>query len=454
MIKINKKFLTNFFNKLKDDIKKINSLENDISFLTEKEIKDRIKNLLNQNKFEKNLNQILHESFALTREASKRTLGLRHFDSQIIGGLILHKGKIAEMKTGEGKTLAATLALVLNALTLKGAQLITVNEYLAKRDKQTMSKLYHYLGLSVGLIEENMKWTERKKNHLADITYLTNSQLVFDYLRDNMALSTSDLILSNFNYCIIDEVDSILIDEARTPLIISKNTKTPVLKYVVAAEIINYLQSKIHYIFNEKTKNITLTNQGTRRIEKILNTNNLYNKNDPWIPFINNALKVKIFYNQNIDYIIQNNNIYIVDTFTGRIMFDRRWGDGLHEAVEAKEGIPIKKSSQTLSSITYQNFFLLYPKFAGMTGTGKTAELEFKNLYNLSVEIIPTNKKVIRKDLEDLVFFNEFTKWQEIGKKIIELNKLGQPVLIGTSNIKNSKIISQILKKKNVRHRL
>ena len=357
MSNIINEFIQNNFDVLKKYIQKINYLENEISFLNENEIKQKINNLINVYKVEQKFDQILHESFAITREASKRTLGLRHFNTQIMGGVILHQGKISEMKTGEGKTLVATLALVLNALTLKGAHLVTVNDYLAKRDKQAMSKLYRYLGLSVGLITENMDWKERKKNYLADITYVTNSQLAFDYLKDNLASSINEVVLSDFNYCIIDEIDSIMIDEARTPLIISGSLQSPIAKYIGADEISKYLQDKIHYNVDEKTQTINLTNKGIRRVEKILNISSLYNKNDPWIPFINNAIKAKIFYIKDIEYIVEKNNILMVDKFTGRIMPDRRWGDGLHEAIEAKENIDIKKSSETLSSITYQNFF-------------------------------------------------------------------------------------------------
>lgn len=454
MFNIINEFIQNNFDFLKKHVQKINYLENEISFLNENEIKQKINNLIDVYKVNQKFDQILHESFALTREASKRTLGLRHFDTQIMGGVILHEGKISEMKTGEGKTLVATLALILNALTLKGAHLVTVNDYLAKRDKQAMSKLYRYLGLSVGLITENMDWKERKKNYLADITYVTNSQLAFDYLKDNLASSINEVVLSDFNYCIIDEIDSILIDEARTPLIISGSLQSPIAKYIGADEISKYLQDKIHYNVDEKTQNVNLTNKGIRRVEKILNVSSLYNKNDPWIPFINNAIKAKIFYIKDVEYIVENNNILMVDKFTGRIMADRRWGDGLHEAIEAKENIDIKKSSETLSSITYQNFFLSYPKFAGMTGTAKTAEAEFESLYNLPVKVIPTNKKIIRQDLEDLIFINEFNKWEAIAQLTNELYILGRPVLIGTTNIKNSKIISELLKNRNIKHRL
>jgi preprotein translocase subunit SecA len=449
-----KKFTENNLDNLKKRVQIINNLEPEISKLTEEQIKERIKILIKKYQNEKNFESILPESFALTREASKRTLGLRHFDTQLMGGIILHEGKIAEMKTGEGKTLVGTLPVVLNALALKGVHLVTVNTYLAKRDKQLMSQLYRYLGLSVGLITENMDSEERRKNYAADITYVTNSELAFDYLRDNMTRSMKELVLREFNYCIIDEVDSILIDEARTPLIISGTKEGQIEKYITADEVCNFLTFNSHYIVEEKTKSVTLTSKGIKKVEQILNITNIYNINDPWIPYINNALRAKIFFIKDINYIIENKQILIIDEFTGRIMADRRWGDGLHEAVEAKENVQIKKGSETLSAITYQNFFLSYPKFAGMTGTAKTAEAEFEKIYNLAVTVIPTAKKMIRQDLPDLVYKNEFTKWEAIAEQVNELYLIGRPVLIGTTSIEKSIILSELLKDRKVKHRL
>lgn len=453
---------SNFFNtfnkenldSIKKRVQKINNLESDIELLSEEEIKGKIKKLILHYRKSNDFDAILNESFALTREASKRTLGLRHFDTQLMGGIILHEGKIAEMKTGEGKTLVATLAAVLNALSLKGVQIVTVNDYLAKRDKQLMSQLYRFLGLSVGLIQENMNSLERRKNYSADITYVTNSELVFDYLRDNLAKSVNEIVLSDFNYCIIDEVDSILIDEARTPLIISGTVDGPIEKYVTADEVANYLKYQSHYTVDEKTNNVTLTSDGIKLIQKILVIPTLYDINDPWFPFLNNALKAKIFYKKDINYIVQNDEILIIDESTGRVMADRRWSDGLHEAIEAKEQVVIKKGSEILSSLTYQNFFLSYPKFAGMTGTAKTAEDEFEKIYNLPVVVIPTAVKMIRNDLTDLVYKDEFTKWKAVAKQIDELKRIGQPVLIGTTSIEKSQIISELLNDLNIKHRL
>ena len=454
MFKFFNNFAQNNLSRLSDQVKKINDLESEISLLTEAEIKQRVNKLIKKYQIERNLDNILCESFALTREAGKRTIGLRHYDTQLMGGIILHEGKIAEMKTGEGKTLVATLPVVLNALTLKGVHLVTVNDYLAKRDQQWMSQLYRYLGLSVGLIQENMNSNERRKNYAADITYVTNSELAFDYLRDNMATSLDDIVLRDFNYCIIDEVDSILIDEARTPLIISGSLEAPIEKYITADEICNYLNSKIHYTVDEKAKNVTLTGKGIKQVEKILDVPSLYDPSNPWIPYINNAIKAKVLFVKDINYIVRDNEITIIDEFTGRIMADRRWGEGLHEAVEAKEQVPIKKGSETLGSVTYQNFFLSYPKFAGMTGTAKTAEGEFEKIYKCEVIVIPTAKKLSRQDLTDLVFKDEFTKWQSIAEYARQCHVRGQPVLIGTTSIEKSEIISSLLKDLKITHRL
>ena len=451
-------FLNNFypydFNTIKKQVQKINHLEYEISLLTQDEIKARIKQLITKYKIEKKFDSILCETFALTREASKRTLGLRHYDVQIMGGIILHSGKIAEMKTGEGKTLVATLPVVLNALALKGVHIITVNDYLAKRDKQLMGQIYGYLGLSVGLIQEKMGSSERRKNYAANITYVTNSQVGFDYLRDNMCTSRNDLVLQQLHYAIIDEVDSILIDEARTPLIITNSVETFVEKYVIADEVCSFLEPKIDYIVDEKLSKITLTRKGIEHVEKLLDVSNLYDTNEPWIPYISNALKSKTLYFNNINYIVKNNEIIIIDEFTGRLMPDRRWGDGLHEAIEAKENVQIKNKSETLGFVTYQNLFLLYDKIAGMTGTAKTDEVEFEKIYKQKVISLPTIKKMIRNDLTDFVYIDAFQKWQAVIKEINKLRYSGQPILIGTTSIEKSEIISELLKNQKIKHYL
>ena len=392
-------------------INQINTLEDELKILNDSELRAKSFKLKKQYEINQNLDSLIAESFALTREASIRTLGLRHFDVQLIGGLVLNDKKIAEMKTGEGKTLVATLPAFLNALTKKGVHIVTVNDYLANRDQVSMGQIYRFLGLDTGLIQDGISSFERRLNYNADITYVTNYEVTFDFLRDNMALNLSEVVLRPFNYCIIDEVDSILIDEAQTPLIISNNIQTPVEKYIIAAEIIDYLELKTHYKVDEKNKNVILTEEGSKQIEKILSIPDLYDPRNPWIPYIINALKANALYFNNVHYIIQNSRIVIVDEFTGRIMPDRRWGDGLHQAIEAKEKLPIRQKTETVAAITYQNFFLLYPKLSGMTGTGKTAEIEFEKIYNLSVEEIPTAKPTKRQDLPDLIYKDQFSKW-------------------------------------------
>jgi len=434
-----------FRNNYKQIINEINSFEANFKTLSNNELRARNIKLQKQYKTTKNLNPLLVESFALTREASLRTLGLRHFDVQLIGGLVLNNQKIAEMKTGEGKTLVATLPACLNALTKKGVHIITVNDYLANRDQVSMSQIYQFLGFSTGLIQDNMSSFDRKANYKSDITYVTNYEVTFDFLRDNMALNLNDVVLRPFNYCIIDEVDSILIDEAQTPLIISDPIKTPTDKYIIASEITDYLDLNIHYKVDEKNKNIILTDVGSKQIEKILRVPDLYNPRDPWIPYVINALKANALFFNNIHYIIQNNRIIIVDEFTGRIMADRRWSDGLHQAIEAKEKVPIRKNTQTVAAITYQNFFLLYPKLSGMTGTGKTAETEFEKIYNLAVEEIPTAKPAIRKDLPDVIYKDQFSKWNAIAQTCNKISSTGQPILIGTTTVEKSEMLAQLL---------
>lgn len=426
-------------------INQINILENNLKILSDSELQAKSFKLKQQYKDTQNLNSLITESFALTREASLRTLGLRHFDVQLIGGLVLNNQKIAEMKTGEGKTLVATLPAFLNALTKKGVHIVTVNDYLANRDQVSMGQIYRFLGLDTGLIQEGMSTAERQENYAADITYVTNYELTFDFLRDNMALNLNDVVLRSFNYSIIDEVDSILIDEAQTPLIISNNIQTPIEKYIVAAEITDYLKFNTDYKVDEKNKNIVLTEEGSKQIEKILSIQDLYDPEDPWIPYIINALKANALYFNNIHYIVQNNRIVIVDEFTGRIMPDRRWGDGLHQAIEAKEKLPIRQKTETVAAITYQNFFLLYPKLSGMTGTGKTAEVEFEKIYNLSVEEIPTARPTQRKDLSDLIYKDQFSKWNAIAQACYKISSTGQPILIGTTTVEKSEMLAQLL---------
>ena len=441
-------------NKYQNFINQINILEDELKILTDSELRAKSFKLKKQYEMNQNLDSLIAESFALTREASVRTLGLRHFDVQLIGGLVLNDKKIAEMKTGEGKTLVATLPAFLNALTEKGVHIVTVNDYLANRDQVSMGQIYRFLGLNTGLIQEGMSPFDRRTNYNADITYVTNYEVTFDFLRDNMALNLSDVVLRPFNYCIIDEVDSILIDEAQTPLILSDNIPTPVEKYIVAAEITDYLELNTHYKVDEKNKNVILTEEGSKQIEKILRIQDLYDPRDPWIPYIINALKANALYFNNVHYIVQNNRIIIVDEFTGRIMPDRRWGDGLHQAVEAKEKVQIRQKTETIAAITYQNFFLLYPKFSGMTGTGKTAEIEFEKIYNLSVEEIPTAKPTQRQDLPDLIYKDQFSKWNAIAQACNKISAKGQPILVGTTTVEKSEMLAQLLNEYNLSYQI
>ena len=440
--------------KYKNLVTQINNLEDKFKTFTDNDLKAQNFKLKKQYQESKDLNLLISESFALTREASLRTLGLRHFDVQLIGGLTLNNQKIAEMKTGEGKTLVATLSASLNALTGKGVHIITINDYLANRDHASMSQIYRTLGLNTGLIQDNMSKLERKQSYNADITYVTNYEVTFDFLRDNMALNLKDVTLRPFNYCIIDEVDSVLIDEAQTPLILSDNFEAPVDKYMITAEIIQYLKRNVDYTVDEKNKNIVLLDAGSRRIEQILKIQDLYNPRDPWIPYIINAIKADSLFTNNVHYIIQNNRIVIVDEFTGRIMPDRRWGDGLHQAIEAKEKLPIRQQSETQAEITYQNFFLLYPKLSGMTGTGKTAEIEFEKIYKLSVDEIPTARPVLRKDLSDLVYKDQFLKWNAISKTCNNISQTGQPILIGTTTIEKSEMLAELLNEYRLSYQL
>jgi preprotein translocase subunit SecA len=391
------------------------------------------------------LDDLLVELFSLVQEISFRKIGLRHFDSQLLAGMYLHEGNIVEMKTGEGKTLASTLPVALNALTKKGVHIVTVNDYLAERDKNWMGKIYKGLDLSVGLIKSGDNFFEKKKNYDSDITYLTNSELVFDYLRDSSALQSNELVQRPFNYCVIDEIDSILIDEARTPLILSMpEGETNRKKLFLAKTIANYLEKEIHFELDEKRREINFTEKGYQEVKEKLGKETLYDLEDPWILEILNALKAKHIFKRNKDYILLKNKIVIVDEFTGRIMEDRRWSLGIHEAIEVKENVEIGNITKTKISMTYQNFFPLYPKLSGMTGTAKTAEKEFKDIYGLKVVVLPTAKSMIRKDLADFVYQTEFSKWKAVLIKAKECFQKGQPILIGTSNVEKSEFFSII----------
>ncbi|WP_026795644.1 MULTISPECIES: preprotein translocase subunit SecA [Planktothrix] len=439
----------------------INILEEEIQSLSDEqlraktgEFKEKLAKARNRDDENQILDEILPEAFAVVREGGKRVLGMRHFDVQMLGGIILHTGQIAEMKTGEGKTLVSTLPAYLNALAGKGVHVITVNDYLARRDAEWMGQIHRFLGLSVGLIQQEMSPDQRKKNYNCDITYGTNSEMGFDYLRDNMATSMDEVVQRVFNYCIIDEVDSVLVDEARTPLIISGQVERPSQKYMRAAEVAQMMQKEEHYEVDEKGRNVLMTDEGFARAEELFGVQDLYDPNDPWAHFVFNALKAKELFIKDVNYIIGNGEVIIVDEFTGRVMPGRRWSDGLHQAIEAKERVDIQPETQTLATITYQNFFLLYPKLSGMTGTAKTEEAEFERIYKLQVTIIPTNRITGRQDLPDVVYKTEEGKWTSIAEECADLHKEGRPVLVGTTSVEKSEILSNLLQQRKIPHNL
>nr|YP_009296039.1 preprotein translocase subunit SecA [Schizymenia dubyi]AOM64974.1 preprotein translocase subunit SecA [Schizymenia dubyi] len=432
----------NKFQKVLQEIKKFDKILNDYS---DHQLKLQTEKLKQYLKDGQTLSDILPEAFGTAKEAIKRASGLNLFEVQIIGGLVLHEGRIAEMKTGEGKTIVAILPAYLNSLTEEGVHIITVNDYLAKRDSELARKIYSYLGVSVGLVEQSMPMYKRKEQYNCDVTYITNSELGFDYLRDNMAIDIQNIVQRNFSFAVVDEVDSILIDEARTPLIISGPSDTRNDKYEMANTISETLKKSTHYDVDEKNRNITLTEKGISYCEQILKIDNLYNINNSWTKFILNALKAKELFLRDQHYIIKNNEVIIVDEFTGRIMEGRRWSDGLHQALEAKEKVIIQQENKTLASITYQNLFLLYKKLSGMTGTAKTEETELDKIYKLEVIEIPTNKICQRKDLPDLVYRTEYSKWQAIANECFDMYQIGRPVLIGTTNVEKSELLAKML---------
>ncbi|KAM0960874.1 hypothetical protein ACFX2C_025860 [Malus domestica] len=457
----------------------INGLEAQMSALSDSELREKTRLFQERAKQGESLDSLLPEAFAVVREASKRVLGLRPFDVQLIGGMVLHKGEIAEMRTGEGKTLVAILPAYLNALIGKGVHVVTVNDYLARRDCEWVGQVPRFLGLKVGLIQQNMTSEQRRENYLCDITYVTNSELGFDYLRDNLATETEyifhpfkrlfnyiirtectswhvqsveELVLRNFNYCVIDEVDSILIDEARTPLIISGPAEKPSDRYYKAAKIAAVFEREIHYTVDEKMKTVLLTEQGYEDSEEILGVKDLYDPREQWASYVLNAIKAKELFLRDVNYIIRGKEVLIVDEFTGRVMQGRRWSDGLHQAVEAKEGLPIQNETVTLASISYQNFFLQFPKLCGMTGTAATESTEFESIYKLKVTIVPTNKPMIRKDESDVVFRATKGKWRAVVVEISRMNKTGRPVLVGTTSVEQSDSLSEQLQEVGIPH--
>ena len=399
------------------------------------------------------LDDLLPEAFAVVREAARRTVQMRPFDVQIIGGIVLHQGKIAEMKTGEGKTLAATLPLYLNALTGKGCHLVTVNDYLARRDAGWMGPIYNFLGLSVGVIVHGMEDEERRQAYAADITYGTNNEFGFDYLRDNMKFSLEDYVQRDFNYAIVDEVDSILIDEARTPLIISGPSEESTDKYYRINQVIPRLRKDTDYTIEEKTRTVVLTEEGIARVEKYLKVQNLYEpKNIELLHHVNQALKAHTIFKRDVDYVVKDGQVIIVDEFTGRIMPGRRYSDGLHQALEAKEHVKIERENQTLASVTFQNYFRMYDKLAGMTGTADTEAEEFKKIYKLDVVVIPTNMPMIRTDHNDVIYKTEKQKFHAVIEEIKEMHRQGRPVLVGTISIVKSELLSAMLTRTGIKH--
>jgi preprotein translocase subunit SecA len=443
------------FLKYKPQVDAINALEEKFKLFSDAELKTKTSELKMRLLNGESKAKIIPEAFALVREASSRVLGLRHFDVQLIGGLVLDEGQIAEMKTGEGKTLVALLPTFLNALYGKGTHVITANDYLARRDVNSVGQVHSFLGLTVGLIQEEMESVEKKKNYNCDVVYVTNSTLGFDYLRDNMAYDSEDVVQRSFFYCVVDEVDSILIDEARTPLIISSPGETSTEKYLYTKKLATTLKSRIHYLTDEKRQNVTLTNDGVTFCEKALKTVDLYNPEEPWIFYILNSLKAKEFYKKNINYIVnENDEIIIVDEFTGRTMPGRRWSGGIHQSVEAKENLPIQEETKTIASITYQNLFLLYEQLSGMTGTAQSEDAEFEKIYNLRVLTIPTNRPIIRNDLPDIIYKSQYVKWRSIAQECFEMHNLGRPVLVGTATIEKSELLAALLDEYKIPYRL
>jgi len=482
--------------KYQPDLAEINLLEPEMEVLSDDELRGKTAEFKQRIEKGESLDDLLPEAFAVVREAAKRVLGMRHFDVQLLGGMVLHDGQIAEMKTGEGKTLVATLPAYLNALSGKGVHVITVNDYLARRDAEWMGQVHRFLGLSVGLIQSGMNPIERKRNYDCDITYGTNSELGFDYLRDNMATSMQEVVQRPFNFCIIDEVDSVLIDEARTPLIISGQVDRPNEKYTRASEVarelwqirqgvkrqiekveaaiaqaiqegnkseanqlnrdLDRLKEELdrYYEVDEKQRNVLLSDEGFEVVEQRLGVKDLFDPKDPWAHFIFGALKAYELFIRDVNYIVRNGEIVIVDEFTGRVMPGRRWSDGLHQAIEAKEGVEIQPETQTLATITYQNFFLLYPKLAGMTGTAKTEEAEFEKIYKLEVTVVPTNRPTGRVDLSDVVYKTENAKWRAVAQECAEMHQLGRPVLVGTTSVEKSELLSGYLSQLGVPHNL
>ncbi len=433
-------------------VRRINDLEPKLAGLSDASLQEKTFEFKNRLANGETLDDILPEAFAVVREASRRVTGMRHFDVQILGGIVLHRGDIAEMRTGEGKTLVATLPVYLNALTGKGVHVVTVNDYLATRDSEDMGRIYKFLGLSVGLIVHDLTYDQRRRAYNADVTYGTNNEFGFDYLRDNMVISEDQMVQRPLNYCIVDEVDSILIDEARTPLIISgPGEKSTDLYYTLAGIVKTF--TKDDYTMDEKQKTIAPTDSGVAKVEKMLGISNMFdNEHLDLNHLVIQALRARFMMHRDKDYVVKNGEIVIVDEFTGRLMFGRRYSDGLHQSIEAKENVKVQGESKTLATITFQNYFRMYEKLAGMTGTAKTEEDEFNKIYKLDVYVIPTNKPAIRKDLPDVIYKTKNAKYRAVVREVKKRHATGQPILVGTTSINQSEILSQLLDKENIVH--
>ncbi|MDD3539083.1 MAG: preprotein translocase subunit SecA [Atribacterota bacterium] len=457
MIKITSKLFgdpnSRELNKLKPLVEKINQLDAEVRDLSDASLRGKTEYFRNQIKDGRTLDELLPAAFAVVREAARRTINMRHFDVQLIGGIVLHQGKIAEMATGEGKTLVATLPAYLNTLSGNSVHIVTVNDYLAKRDRFWMGPVYEFLGLKVGLIQHDMTTEQRKEAYQADVVYGTNNEFGFDYLRDNMSINPEEIVQYQHEFAIIDEVDSILIDEARTPLIISGPAEESTKKYFQIDKLIYQLKEEIDYKINEKEKTAFLTEEGIAKMERLLGVDNLYaQQNINLQHHIIQALRAHKLFKRDVDYVVKDGEVIIVDEFTGRLMFGRRYSDGLHQAIEAKENVVIARESQTLATITFQNFFRMYKKLAGMTGTAKTEEDEFIEIYNLPVVVIPPNRKLIRYSYPDVIYRTEKEKFEAVVQEIKELNQKGRPVLVGTVSIDKSERLSNLLKKEKIDH--
>ncbi|MGH1468622.1 MAG: preprotein translocase subunit SecA [Bdellovibrionales bacterium] len=439
--------------KLRPEIDRINELEPKIEKFSNEELQRQTQIFRERLDRGESVDQLLPEAFATCREASKRIMGMRHYDVQLIGGMILNRGSIAEMRTGEGKTLMATLPVFLNALTGKGAHVVTVNDYLATRDAEWMGQLYNWMGLSVGTIVHDMSDADRKASYGADITYGTNNEFGFDYLRDNMKFDPANFVQRELNFAIVDECDSILIDEARTPLIISGPAEDSVEVYKEINKIVPHLKRDLHFIMEEKSKTVSITEEGNTAVEKFLGVENVYDiQHIGKLHYIYQALKAHYLFKKDVDYMIVEGEIVIIDEFTGRLMAGRRWSDGLHQAVEAKEGVEVRKENQTLATVTFQNYFRMYNKLSGMTGTAETEAVEFQKIYDLDVVVIPTNKPIARKDFNDIIYQTENAKFKAIAKDVKERSETGQPILIGTVSIERSEKLSALLDRAGVKH--